>query len=83
MKTLQHKIKTKPSETSKVKIKVIKKLAATVCTNPVIIEKKSDQTATRDLVSTISNWVNEFQEHRHQETKQALNLHTSRTIPSS
>lgn len=74
MKTKQNKKQNKPS---KVKIKVIKKLAVTICTKPVVIEKNLNQTATREIVSTVSNWVSEFKEQRRRETKQALNLHSA------
>lgn len=78
MNTSQLKIKTKQNETSKVKIKVLKKLAVTICSKPVVIEKNLNQAATREIVSTVSSWINEFQEQRRQETKQALNLYNSK-----
>jgi hypothetical protein len=34
--------------------------------------KKTAQETARDMVSTVSNWVNEFQQKRRTETKQAL-----------
>ena len=57
--------------TAKAKIKVIKKGEIKVAEKPVIIEKKSNQ-AAREMVSTVSNWVNEFQQRRREETKQAI-----------
>jgi hypothetical protein len=57
--------------TAKAKIKVIKKGEIKVAEKPVGIEKKSNQ-AAREMVSTVSNWVNEFQQRRREETKQAI-----------
>ena len=34
--------------------------------------KKTPQETAREMVSTVSNWVNEFQQKRRTETKQAL-----------
>jgi hypothetical protein len=34
--------------------------------------RKSAQVAARDMVSTVSNWVNEFQQKRRTETSRAL-----------
>jgi hypothetical protein len=34
--------------------------------------KKSTQEAARDMVATVSQWVNEFQQKRRHETAQAL-----------
>jgi hypothetical protein len=64
--------KTKENIKSQVKIKVIKKNAVQICKTPVIIEKNLNQTVGRGMVSTVSNWVSEFQEQRRKETKQAL-----------
>ncbi len=57
--------------TAKAKIKVIKKGEIKVAEKPVVVEKKSNQ-AAREMVSTVSNWVNEFQQRRREETKQAI-----------
>ena len=57
--------------TAKAKIKVIKKGEVKVVEKPVVVEKKSNQ-AAREMVSTVSNWVNEFQQRRRDETKQAI-----------
>ena len=56
---------------AKAKIKVIKKSEVKAAEKPVVIEKKSNQ-AAREMVSTVSNWVNEFQQRRRDETKQAI-----------
>jgi hypothetical protein len=34
--------------------------------------KKTTQETARDMVTTVSNWVNEFQQKRRTETKQAF-----------
>ena len=34
--------------------------------------KESAQEAARDMVATVTNWVNEFQQKRRVETKQAI-----------
>ncbi len=58
---------------TKIKIKVIKKYAVKSYETPVVIEKNPNQEAGREIVSTISEWVSEFQQRRRKETKQALN----------
>ena len=59
----------------KAKIKIIKKGELNVAAKPAeksaVIEKKSKQ-AAREMVSTVSTWVNEFQQRRRDETKQAI-----------
>lgn len=61
--------------TDKAKIKIIKKSEVKIAEKPmeksIVIEKKSKQ-AAREMVSTVSNWVNEFQQRRRDETKQAI-----------
>ncbi|MGI8789227.1 MAG: hypothetical protein ACR2HG_15920 [Pyrinomonadaceae bacterium] len=57
--------------TAKAKIKVIKKGEARVAESPVAVEPKPKQ-AAREMVSTVSNWVSEFQQRRREETKQAI-----------
>ncbi len=64
--------KAKENVKSQVKIKVIKKNAVQICKTSVIIEKNLNQTVAREMVSTVSNWVSEFQQQRRKETKQAL-----------
>lgn len=59
----------------KAKIKIIKKGEMKVVEKPpeksIVIEKKSKQ-AAREMVSTVSTWVSEFQQRRRDETKQAI-----------
>lgn len=57
--------------TEKAKIKVIKKSEVKVVEAPIKIERKKNQ-AAREMVSTVGNWVNEFQQRRRVETKQAI-----------
>ncbi len=58
----------------KPKIKVIKKDAVRVIETPAPDEKKATQVAAREMVSTVTNWVSDFQQKRREETKQALEL---------
>lgn len=58
--------------TAKAKIKVIKKgelKAAVKQVKPAVNEKK---TAAREMVTTVSNWVNDFQQRKRDETRQAI-----------
>jgi uncharacterized membrane-anchored protein len=58
--------------TAKAKIKVIKKgEAKEVVEAPIKVEIKKNQ-AAREMVSTVTNWVSEFQQRRRDETKQAI-----------
>ena len=57
--------------TAKAKIKVIKKGEIKTAELPVKEEKKTNQ-AAREMVSTVTNWVNELQQRRRVETKQAI-----------
>lgn len=57
--------------TTKAKVKVIKKSELKNLESPVAAEKKPAQ-AAREMVSTVSNWVNDFQQRRRDETKQAI-----------
>ena len=58
--------------TAKAKIKVIKKSEMKSADMPVKVEKATTQQSAREMVSTVSNWVNEFQQRRRIETKQAI-----------
>lgn len=57
--------------TAKAKIKVIKKGELKAVETPVKVEEKTKQ-AAREMVSTVTNWVSEFQQRRRNETKQAI-----------
>lgn len=41
-------------------------------TEEVVPERKSTQEAARDMVATVSQWVNEFQQKRRSETANAI-----------
>lgn len=59
---------------NKAKIKVIKKneIKATEKTVVKDTEKKTNRVVAREMVSTVTNWVTEFQRNKRQETKQAF-----------
>lgn len=57
--------------TEKAKIKVIKKSEVKTVEIPIKIERKKNQ-AAREMVTTVSNWVNDFQQRSREETKQAI-----------
>lgn len=60
---------------AKAKIKVIKKDAIkTVEATPVSVERKVKQAAAREMVSTVTNWVSDFQAKRREETTHAFEL---------
>jgi hypothetical protein len=59
---------------AKGKIKVIKK-GTQIAPSPAVVtveDKKSTKEAAREMVSTVSNWVTEFQQRRRVETRQAI-----------
>jgi uncharacterized membrane-anchored protein len=58
--------------TAKPKIKVIKKGEVKLTEKPVVTEKQTKQTQAREMVSTVSNWVNDFQQRKRVETRQAF-----------
>lgn len=57
--------------TAKAKVKVIKKSELKSFESPVTIEKKPTQSA-REMVSTVTNWVNDFHQRQRDETRQAI-----------
>lgn len=60
---------------NKTPIKVIKREERNRVKQPaeeVKTERKSAQEAARDMVATVSEWVNEFQQKRRAETAQAF-----------
>lgn len=61
--------------TVKAKIKVIKKgeiKSAVKPVKPVVMQKNSKQVAAREMVSTVTNWVSDFQQRKRDETRQAF-----------
>ncbi len=59
---------------SKAKIKVIKKKDIKVVEKPQVSDIKKKKEAARDMVSNVSNWVNDLQKRKREETKIALEL---------
>lgn len=55
------------------KIKVIKKGEQTNKIKECEPENKSTKETAREIVSTVSNWVNDFQQRSRVDTKQAIN----------
>ena len=61
--------------TAKAKIKDIKKSelkAAEKSAKPAVNESKIKKTAAREMVSTVTNWVSDFQQRKRDETRQAI-----------
>jgi uncharacterized membrane-anchored protein len=54
------------------KVKVIKKHEIKTAESPEKLEQQSTKEAAREMVSTVTNWVSDFQQRRREETKQAL-----------
>jgi hypothetical protein len=46
-------------------------------------ERKTKQEAARDMVATVSQWVNEFQQKRRMETAQAIKSLLSERTPQT
>lgn len=59
---------------AKPKIKLIKKGTVRSIETPVIVEKKAANIAAREMVSTVTTWVSDFQQKRREETKQAFEM---------
>lgn len=62
---------------TKAKIKVIKKDTQPefkISKSSKVIKPKTAQHSAREMVSTVSSWVNDFQQRRREETKEAFNL---------
>ena len=61
--------------TAKAKIKVIKKgemKAVVKSENSAVVERYSKKEAAREMVSTVTTWVSDFQQRRREETRQAF-----------
>jgi formylglycine-generating enzyme required for sulfatase activity len=69
--------------TAKAKIKVIKKGEVRNAEKPVKEEKTNPKATARDMVSNVTNWVNDFQQRRRDETKQAIEKFFSQTPQAS
>ena len=69
---------------TKTPIKIIKRDERARQQQPAAVEpaeKKSTQEAARDMVATVSQWVNEFQQKRRIETAQAIKTLLSDSAP--
>ncbi len=58
--------------TEKLKIKVIKKDSVKTAAKPVKDDVKSKRAVAREMVSTVSTWVNDFQSRKREETRIAF-----------
>lgn len=71
---------------SNAKIKVIKK-GAKVASAEIAKDKTADkitpQQSAREMVTTVTNWVTEFQQRRRDETKQAIEKLLNPTTPTN
>lgn len=68
--------------TTKGKIKVIKKNEIKeATTEPTSVVKKTKQEAAREMVSTVTNWVSDFQTRKREETKMAIEKFFTPTQP--
>ena len=69
---------------TKTPIKIIKRGERTRQTKAAekpVVEKKSAQETAREMVATVTEWVNEFQQKRRVETRQAIKKLLSETTP--
>ena len=65
------------------KIKVIKKGDAKPAQEAAPVKVVSKKAAAREMVSTVSNWVSDFKQRKHDETKSTLeNFFTPAPAPS-
>jgi len=67
--------------TEKLKIKVIKRNTVSAPPEPVAVEHRSKREAARQAVSTVKNWVSDFQARKRVETKAAFELLASKAQP--
>lgn len=58
--------------TAKAKIKIIKKGESKRVEIPVIVKKIEKTAAAREMVSTVSDWVSDFQKRKKEETAEAF-----------
>lgn len=56
----------------KAKIKIIKKGQEKKVVAPVIVKKIEKKVAAREMVSTVSDWVSDFQKRKKEETAEAF-----------
>lgn len=69
--------------TTNAKIKVIKKGEQIKAKEKPVDENKTTQASAREIVSTVTNWVTDFQQRRRDDTKQAFEkLFSQQTQPT-
>lgn len=71
---------------TKTPIRVVKRNAKAQAAESAPVEpqeKKTTQQTARDMVATVSGWVNEFQQKRRAETSQALKTLFSDATPQA
>ena len=66
----------------KLKIKVIKRNTVSMPVSPVQAEYKTKRQAAREAVSTVTNWVTDFQARKRDETKAAIEKFLIKPQPS-
>lgn len=65
------------------KVKVIKKAAVQAAkSQPKAVKKNEKQLAAREMVSTVTNWVSDFQQRKRSETKVAIEKFFNQPRPS-
>jgi hypothetical protein len=67
---------------NKLKVKVIKKGQAAAPKRAVKAAAKAKQNSAREMVSTVTNWVSDFQARKRDETKVAIEKFFSTPRPS-
>lgn len=67
--------------TTKGKIKVIKKNEIKEAAVETVVVKKSKQETAREMVSTVTTWVSDFQTRKREETKLAIEKFFTPTQP--
>ena len=65
---------------NQMKIKIIKKNTECDCSIPVVKEEVQNQQTTRKMAAAVSDWVNDFQHRRRQETRQARDFYNSNIV---
>lgn len=71
---------------AKTPIKIIKRDERNRQEKPVdeaVVDRKSPKEAARDIVATVSGWVNEFQHKRRVETARAIKTLLNDTTPQT
>ncbi|MGB7070425.1 MAG: hypothetical protein WBD22_13105 [Pyrinomonadaceae bacterium] len=67
---------------NKLKVKVIKKENVGVQTERPVSGSKSKKIAAREMVSTVTNWVSDFQQRKRDDTKLAIDKFLTMPTPN-